>query len=164
MRKKLFRVICVASVLTMAMAFTGCGSVSDSDKNENTKKETSVDKDNDSSSDKEFDTVEEYLNSDEVQSALETLKQSLEGSGMMVEVKAENNTLIYQYKYDNVAMADITDEAKQTLETGLEENKTTFESVAKSLLEETNAENPTVKISYITSDDQIIIEKEYTAQ
>ena len=101
MKKKFIKGMCALTVFSMLFAFTGCGSSSDdADKSNDTKKEESADKNdeadndsdnaadidagNDSSSDVtgSYETVEEYVNSDELQSQLAELKSSLSESGM----------------------------------------------------------------------------------
>ena len=182
MKKKFIKGMCALTVFSMLFAFTGCGSSSDdADKSNDTKKEESADKNdeadndsdnaadidagNDSSSDVtgSYETVEEYVNSDELQSQLAELKSSLSESGMSIDIKAEGNALIYVYTYETIAKADFDDSMVQTLETGLDDQADTFKEVANSLKEATNDANPVVKIQYVSSDGSVIVQKEYTA-
>lgn len=71
-----------------------------------------------------YETVEEYVNSDELQSQLAELKSSLSESGMSIDIKAEGNALIYVYTYETIAKADFDDSMVQTLETGLDDQQT----------------------------------------
>ena len=160
MKKKLFRVACVAAVLTMALSFAGCGKKEESGSGSGSKTESNVD----NKGGNEFDTVEDYVNSSELQSQLSTLKSNVQGSGLNIDIKAEDNVLIYEYKYDDLKKADVTDEAIATLESGLEQQSATFETVADSLKSATNEKNPVVKIVYLSSDGEVIVEKEFTSK
>lgn len=162
MKKKLLKVVCVAGVLAMAFSFVGCGS-SDSDSNsdkDTTKTEAPANKDDDKS---ESGTLEEYVNTDEFQSQIDTLKQTYSGQGMSIEVKAEDNVLIYEYTYESVAKADVTDDQIAELESALEQQASTFELLADQLKEETGVKDPVVRVVYVGSDGEVIAQKDFSS-
>ena len=160
MKKKLLKVVCVAGVLAMAFSFVGCGS-SDSDSNSDkntTKTEAPADKKDDKSG-----SLEDYVNTDEFQSTIDTLKQTYSGQGMSIDVKAEDNVLIYEYTYESVAKADVPEDQITELESALEQQASTFELLADQLKEETGVKDPVVRVVYLGSDGEVICQKDFSS-
>lgn len=111
-----------------------------------------------------FASVEEFVNSDLVQSQMETMKSSVEDSGMNIDVTGEGDKLIYTFTYGD--LGELDDDTKSTmasaLESALETQASTFESVASSLKAAVEAENPVVVVRYMTNDGEELYSQEFT--
>lgn len=163
MRKRILRAVCAAAVLTMALSFAGCGS-EESKKDNDTKQEETVKDEETDDTEEAASSLEDYVNSEIMQTELESLKTSLSDSGMSIDITADGNALVYTYKYEQLARADFDDASVNALKDGLAAESATFESVAESLKTVTDEENPIVRIKYISSDDQVIYEQEFAAK
>lgn len=162
MKKKLFRTACVAAVLAMALSFAGCGK--DSDKSTSDSKKSSAPASTKaSSSSAEFDSVEDFVNSSEFQSQLTQMKSSMSGSGVNLEIEAEGNTIVYKCTYETVARADFDDATIKGLEDNLTASAASYELVASSLEQATGEKDTAVKVVYLSSDGQVLAEKEFKA-
>ena len=103
-----------------------------------------------------FASMEDYVNSDIVQSQI---ADSIEGMGM--EIQADGNKLIYIYTYETQMP---TDSLASILESALESQKSTFQSVASTLKSIVDVENPVVVVSYRNADGSEIVSQEFAAE
>lgn len=112
------------------------------------------------SSNGKFNSIADFVNSKEMQEQLESIKSSVEGQGMSIDVTGEDNKLIYTYTYtedlDLTGAADI-------LKAGLDSQADTFKEVAASLKDAVNVENPVVVVTYLDSEGNEIYSAEFTA-
>ncbi len=108
-----------------------------------------------------YASIKEYVESDEVQSELESMLSGMDTSTMSMEVYGEDNKLVYSYTYlvDLSALGDIA----STLDAALEEQASVFESVASSLKLAVDVENPVVVVEYLDKDGNVIVSKEFSA-
>ncbi len=111
-----------------------------------------------------FASVEEFVNSDLIQSQLETLKSTAEESGTGIDITGEGDKLIYTFTYGDLGELDET--AKSTmasaLESALDAQADTFTGVAASLKAAVEVENPVVVVRYVTSDGEELYSQEFT--
>lgn len=107
-----------------------------------------------------YASIKEYVESDEVQSELESMLSGMDTSTMSMEVYGEDNKLVYSYTYlvDLSALGDIA----STLDAALEEQASVFESVASSLKLAVDVENPVVVVEYLDKDGNVIVSKEFS--
>ncbi len=167
MRKKVLKLAACTLVLAMALSLGACSADS---KDKDDKKTTADDRktnndtdDNDaddSSTSGKFETMDEYVASEQVQSEMETLKASLEGQGMSIDMRGEGNKLIYSYKYDTLVKQD---GMAETLESEAAKKESTFVQTAKLMKTVVSVDNPTVVIEYIDANGEMIFTKEYPA-
>lgn len=160
-KKGLFKLAACTLVLAMALSLGACSSDS-KDKDSNSSKKTETEKkDNttDNNSGK-FASMDEYVASDEVQSQMDTLKASVEGQGMTVEVKGEGSKLIYTYYLEDIENQEGMAEA---MEAEAERQASTFVSTAKMLKTVVDVDNPVVVIEYIDKNGEMIFTKEYAS-
>lgn len=108
-----------------------------------------------------YKTMEEYVNSSEVQDQISSLKEEVQNSGMNFELKGEGDKLIYVYTIDS---AYVVDGLGEQLEAALTEEASTFEQVAEELKKEVAVKNPIVVVQYIDSDGNEIHVQEFTAK
>lgn len=107
-----------------------------------------------------YATVADFANSSEVQTQLEIQKKSLDGTGMDIAITGEDNKLIYTFTYQELENQEGMAEA---LEQGLEGQKSTFVSVAKSIKLAVEIENPVVVVQYLDAKGEVIYSAEFTA-
>ena len=138
MKKTTLKTIAIALVMTLMLAMTACGGNKDA-------------------------ALEKYFQTDEMQEMVQEAKDSVEGSGMSIEILAEGNTLIYEYTFEEDSFDDsMLDAVKQQLVSGLESTASTFEGIASDLNDELKVENSKVVVRYLYN-GETLAESEYTA-
>jgi hypothetical protein len=138
MKKTTLKTIAIALVMTLMLAITACGGNKDA-------------------------ALEKYFQTDEMQEMVQEAKDSVEGSGMSIEILAEGNTLIYEYTFEEDSLDDsMLDAVKEQLVSGLESAASTFEGIASDLNDELKVENSTVVVRYLYN-GETLAESEYTA-
>ena len=138
MKKTTLKTIAIALVMTLMLAMTACGGNKDA-------------------------ALEKYFQTDEMQEMVQEAKDSVEGSGMSIEILAEGNTLIYEYTFEEDSFDDsMLDAVKEQLVSGLESTASTFEGIASDLNDELKVENSTVVVRYLYNGEPLA-ESEYTA-
>lgn len=138
MKKTTLRTIAIALVMTLMLSMTACGGNKDA-------------------------ALEEYFQTDEMQEMIQEAKDSVEGSGMSIELLAEGNSLIYEYTFEEDSFDDsMLDAVKDQLVSGLESAASTFEGIASDLNEELKVDNSTVIVRYLYN-GETLAECEYTA-
>ena len=138
MKKTTLKTIAIALVMTLMLAMTACGGNKDA-------------------------ALEKYFQTDEMQEMVQEAKDSVEGSGMSIEILAEGNTLIYEYTFEEDSFDDsMLDAVKEQLVSGLESTASTFEGIASDLNDELKVENSTVVVRYLYNGETLAV-SEYTA-
>ena len=138
MKKTTLKTIAIALVMTLMLAMTACGGNKDA-------------------------ALEKYFQTDEMQEMVQEAKDSVEGSGMSIEILAEGNTLIYEYTLEEDSFDDsMLDAVKEQLVSGLESAASTFEGIASDLNDELKVENSKVVVRYLYN-GETLAESEYTA-
>ena len=138
MKKTTLKTIAIALVMTLMLAMTACGGNKDA-------------------------ALEKYFQTDEMQEMVQEAKDSVEGSGMSIEILAEGNTLIYEYTIEEDSFDDsMLDAVKEQLVSGLESTASTFEGIASDLNDELKVDNSTVVVRYLYN-GETLAESEYTA-
>ncbi len=138
MKKTTLKTIAIALVMTLMLAMTACGGNKDA-------------------------ALEKYFQTDEMQEMVQEAKDSVEGSGMSIEILAEGNTLIYEYTFEEDSFDDsMLDAVKEQLVSGLESAASTFEGIASDLNDELKVDNSTVVVRYLYN-GETLAESEYTA-
>ena len=136
--KKTLRTITMALVMTLMLAMTACGGNKDA-------------------------ALEEYFQTDEMQEMIQEAKDSVEGSGMSIEILAEGNSLIYEYTFEEDSFDDsMLDAVKDQLVSGLDSAASTFEGIASDLNDELKVDNSTVIVRYLYN-GETLAEREYSA-
>lgn len=108
-----------------------------------------------------YSSMEEYVASSEIQSQLNSLKNSFDGMGMSIDMRGEGNKLIYSYKYDTLVKED---GMAEMLESEAAKQADVFVQTAASLKTVVSVNNPVVVIEYIDANGEMIFTKEYAAK
>lgn len=103
-----------------------------------------------------FGSMEEFVNSDEIQSQLEAMQTEELG----VTVTGEGNKLIYTYTF---AEGTATDGMAEALDSAVQAQASTFESIAASIALAVDVENPVVVVRYQDSTGAEIYSAEFSA-
>lgn len=163
--KKMRFLVCLAA-MTMVLSLGACGQDNGADANNQTEESGSEnaaetqDNEKDSDSDK-YASIEEYISSDAVQAELATLKESVAGQGLSMDITADGNKLIYTYTYTDV---EKTDDMVTALKEGMVAQEASFTALADALKLEVDVENPVVVIEYLDANGEEIYSQEYTAE
>lgn len=108
-----------------------------------------------------YDSIEAFLASDEKKSEIELEEETLEGSGLSLEIVIQENKLIYHYTFDQ---AQDVAAAKQILKDGLDSQKEAFQSRAAELKNAVTLENPVFVVRYWNPDGTELYSQEFTAE
>lgn len=160
-----------------ALALTACGGSGDTDTSDDAAQtEADASAEDDASADDaaaddaaaddtavtgKFASIQEFIDSDMMQEQLATQTASLEGTGMSMEITGEDNKLIYSFKIDDPELSAVMDTA--ALESSLDSQASTFESVAGILPTAIDVENPVVVVRYLDSDGNELASREFAA-
>lgn len=171
MKNKIRKMFLLTCAMMLAFALTACGG---SGNDPNTADDTQTEDDaaaaeDDASTDDaaeddsavtgKFASVQEFVESDMMQEQLASQMESLEGSGMSMELTAEDNKLIYNFKIDDPDLSAAMDVS--ALESSLDSQASTFESVAEVLPAAIDVENPVVVVRYLDSDGNELASREF---
>lgn len=108
-----------------------------------------------------FATVKEFAESDMIQEELEELKNSLKGSGMDITITGDEDKLIYTYTYSEL---ENMDGFAEQLAAAMEDKAETFETIAASIREVVDVENPAVVVTYVDANGEEIYSVDFTAE
>lgn len=108
-----------------------------------------------------FESLEDFVNSDIMQQQLETQFASLEGTGMSLELTADDNKLIYNLTIEDPDLSAVMDAS--ALESYLDSQASTFEAIAAALPASVDVENPVVVVRYLDYTGEEIASREFPA-
>lgn len=167
MKNLIRKISLIMCVIMLTFAVSACGkSDNDSKKNEPKTEDTAKDDAKDDANDDaavtgKFKTLEDFVNSDIMQQQLETQLASLEGSGIALNLTAEDNKLIYNFTIEDADLSAALAADPSTLESSLQSQASTFESVASSLKAAVEVENPVVVVRYLDNTGAEIVAQEF---
>ena len=175
MKNKFRKLLLLMCAMTLAFALTACGGSGDDADSSGDAAQTEEDAsagddaaaqddaadDNaaDDTAAGKFASIQEFIDSDMMQEELATQLESLEGTGMSMGLTAEDNKLIYNFKIDDPDLSAAMDSA--TLESTLDSQASTFESVAGALPAAIDVENPVIVVRYLDSDGNELVSREF---
>lgn len=159
--RKTVKVLALAMTVVLSLGFVGCGNKKEDTKKEDTKKETQVSEENKKEEEKKpFATVGEYIKSEEMQTALSSMKEK-NTENMSIDVIAEgDNKLVYVYTYTQVSHTE-NDGMAEPLESAVTAQDSTFESVVDAISGVVACENIMVEVRYQDKDGVLIYSKTY---
>ncbi len=122
--------------------------------------DTSSDYDNmDLNSEGKFDTIEDFLNSSIMQAQIKTQQEALKDSGMSVALRADGNSLIYDFTVEDDTVAQTLTE--EYLSSYMESQTETFTGIRESITTAVTVENPVVVVNYLDKEGNVIYSHEY---
>lgn len=137
MKKILTAIVAIIMATTLALSMTACGASPE-------------------------EKLKNYIESDTFQSQLDTYKTSF-GSTLDIEVKTDDNKLVYEFTYKTQIEDNLIDSVKDQLDTAFNSMSSSFESIANELKTEIKIDNPVVVIKLLNADGTTITELEFEA-
>ncbi len=180
MKKNIIRLLACAMGVVCMMSLAACGGNNNSSaaKGDNSSAASGVESSQPASSEAassaaagglnangKYNTVEDFVNSDLMQSQFESMKSQLEGDddSMSIDLSAEGNKLIYSFTYSAEALEGVdTDTLATTLDSAMDSMASTFEGIASSLKDAVDVDDPVVEVTYYTSDGTELCSREFT--
>lgn len=152
--KKFFAIfICIAT----ALIFVACTNNSET---KSSKTETTQISAQNRGGEKSFASIEDYINAEETQKAIDSMKKSYECM-YDFDCYAEDNKFVYEYKYLETVGDEALPQIKKAFDEKFEEMKSTVKPLMEQLLGNVKEENPIVVLRFCNSDGSVISEKEY---
>ncbi|MCH5297334.1 MAG: DUF4854 domain-containing protein [Ruminococcus sp.] len=137
MKKIITAVIALMAVATMVLGMTACGASPE-------------------------EKLKTFIESDAFQSQIDSYKSSF-GSTLDIDVKAEENKLIYEFTYKTQIEDSVVDSVKDQLDTASTSMASTYEEIANQLKAEIKIDNPVVVLKYLNADGTTIYEHTFEA-
>lgn len=162
MKKNILKVFACAVAVTMSLSLFACGKDDEDTKSktEQSSTEKSEDETSEESTEK-FASIDEYINDETIKAQLDAMIESMEGSGMTMEIKADGNKLVYTYKYTELVKSEGMEE---TLKAGLDEQASNFTDAASAIKDAVEVENPVIVIEYVDANGEMIVSQEFAAE
>lgn len=175
MKKRTPKLPLFIMILAAAFSLTACGKSNKKDsagkKEEITQEKTDEKKDEtdekkDETDEKKdnslYNTVADYVNADEMRTAIDNLRSSLP-EGISIDLLAEGNKLIYYFAYETIAHVE-GDGMVEALEAAIAEQDAVFQQTADSVKMFVNEDEVVVEIRYVDMNGAVIYSKTYTSQ
>ena len=152
--KKIFAVIMCAAALLSAAA---CTSQNSNNKSSNIESSSSSAAD----SSKKFKDMQEYFESSDVQESIKSIKDLTDSSVFTFDAYTEDNSLVFEYKYQKQIPQDKLDKVKSMLEKNPDSSIAVFTPYMKQVVKDTDIKDPVMIMRYSDSDGSVILELEY---
>lgn len=169
MKNRIRKMLLIACAAVSALLITACGgSGNDAAKTtpqtEDTSDDATAEDDaaedtSDTDTTGKYATIQEFIDSDMMQQSLQQQMESLEGTGMSMTITGEENKLVYTFTIDDPDLSAAINPAD--LESSLDSQASTFESVAAILPAAIDVDNPVVVVRYIGSDGTELASREF---
>lgn len=175
MKRRTVKALVCATLMAMGLSVTACGGSDDAPKEADTKTEETAPAEEEAPTEEEApaaeeasgDTLEDYMNATpelkkQFEEEMSAAAAEQEGISMSVDVKG--NDMAFIYSYDDESL--LTDDAEETLETGLEATASIWEMMAGEMDGELGADKGTVSITvrYQKGDGTVLAERSFSAQ
>lgn len=109
-------------------------------------------------------TLEDYFNSDAMQTMLDTVTQQYEAQGMGVNIFAQGDEMHYEFTLKDV---ETTEEDRSTytqqLQAGMDSNASTFEGIADDVKDAVSNDNVVVVVTYLDGAGNELLTQSYSA-
>lgn len=164
MKKIVSRILAVSMAAVVALSLASCGSKEKEGKDDVVSTESQVEVsevESEIESEAEFQTIEDYIASDAIQSQLDTIRDSMSNDEVTVDIAAEGNKLIYICTYTEQIEAD---GLAEQFESALDAKASAFGSMAKALGTQIGVDSPTVEVRYLNADGTEIYTREFAAE
>ncbi|MFT8987180.1 MAG: DUF4854 domain-containing protein [Bifidobacterium psychraerophilum] len=110
-----------------------------------------------------YKSIDEYVKSDEVQSQLSSVKSQAESGGMSLDVRGEGNALVYDFTLPDGMSASTAGLADQ-LNSGLDKQASTFQSIATMMKSAVEVDNPVVRVIYRDTSGATVASKDFAGK
>lgn len=163
-KKYTSRLLLLMMALAMGLSMAACKRSDDNKENKTTEKTTEkVTEKATEKNDALYGSVEEYVNSDEMQTALQKLKES-QSEGIDINIVAEGrDKMVYIFTYKTIAHTE-GDGMTEALEAAIVAQDATFQQTANSVKPYVGGEQITVEIRYVDMNGAVIFSKTYVSE
>lgn len=178
MKNKLRKMLLLTCAVMLAFTLTACGGSGNDSKtaddaqteDDSTAGDDTAAKDDASADDTDeddgtvtgkFASIQDFIDSSIFKDQLESQIAENSDSQVSITFTAEENKLICNYTINDPDIAAVIDKA--SLESTLESQASSFESVAEILPEAIDVENPIMVVRYLDTDGNELVSKEFTA-
>lgn len=163
MKKVVSRILAVGMAAVLALSLASCANPAPAagSASSDTSSAASQVSSTASKSSGKYATMKEYAESEEVQSQLKSLEDTVKAGGMELTMTGEDNKFIYTYTF--IKDMNVEGVAAQ-LQKGLDAQASTFESVASALKLAVDVENPVVVVKYMNNDGTELYSQEFSAK
>lgn len=168
MKNRIHKLVLAACAVIAAFALTACGSSgSSTEKNpaqneENTEANDAAAEDTSEVTGK-YASIQEFLEDESVQESLQPQIESLEGTGMSMEVLGEDNKLIYSITLEDPDLSALMASDAATLQSSMDSMASSMQAVAATLPAAIDIDNPVVVVRYIAHDGTELASQEFAA-
>lgn len=152
--KKIFAVIMCATALLSAAACTSQNSNSNSSNTESSSSSAA-------DSSKKFKDMQEYFDSSDVQESIKSIKDLSDSSVFTFDAYTEDNSLVFEYKYQKQIPEDKLDKVKSMLGKNPDSSIAVFTPYMKQVVKDTDIKDPVMIMRYSNSDGSVILELKY---
>lgn len=152
--KKIFAVIMCAAALLSAAACTSQNSNSNSSNTESSSSSAA-------DSSKKFKDMQEYFESSDVQESIKSIKDLSDSSVFTFDASTEDNSLVFEYKYQKQIPEDKLDKVKSMLKKDPDSSIAVFTPYMKQVVKDTDIKDPVMIMRYSNGDGSVILELEY---
>lgn len=153
--KKIFAVIMCAAALLSATACTSQNSNANSNSNTESSSSSAAD------SSKKFKDMQEYFESSDIQESIKSIKDLSDSSVFTFDAYTEDNSLVFEYKYQKQIPEDKLDKVKSMLKKNPDSSIAVFTPYMKQVVKDTDIKDPVMIMRYSNSDGSVILELEY---
>lgn len=164
--RKLLLLICI---MMLPFTLTACSGSKNNDNSakSNNSEDKNADSDgsgSDNASETEaagkYPSIQEFIDSDLFQEEMKPQISEFEEEGMTMSFSAEDNKLIWDFKINDPDLSAALDTA--SLESALDSQASTFESVAEVLPTAVDVDDPVVVARYLDSEGTVLASGEFT--
>lgn len=112
-----------------------------------------------------FASIQEFLDDAAVKSQLDSMMEAMASEQMDIAVTADGDKLVYTFTFSESALPEGTDmdAIAATLEEGMNQQASTFETIAESMKEVVEVSDPKVVVVYAQHDGTEIYKQEFSA-
>ena len=122
--------------IMMAFAFTGCS--------------------------QKIASLDDYLNSEEGKTAVQTTVDQAAEQGMNLEIHADGTTLLYDYSYPEGTV--LAEDAAASIDSVLDAGTDTMNAAVKALQSAISAEGISIMVNYYDGEGNLITSREFTGE
>lgn len=183
MKKNSIRLLAGTMAMILALSLTACGGKDSSSAGDassagtssvvstaedNSSEESSSEAGSDdaaSTAEGKFASIQEFLDDAAVKSQLDSMMEAMASEQMNIAVTADGDKLVYTFTFSESALPEGTDmdSIAATLEEGMNQQASTFETIAASMKEVVEVADPQVVVVYAQHDGTEIYKQEFSA-
>ncbi len=158
MKKRIFALLTIAC---LALSITACGEGSDTQDASTDSTEQSTE--SEESSDSDLPTLEEYFNSDIMQSMVDAAKEQYAEEGITAELYAQGNELHYDFTMDDIVTTEEERPAlAEALQASTEANADSYVNTATEAKAAVSNDSVTVVLTFMDGEGNVLYTQSFS--